>query len=281
MRAMNKFLCALLINFFLFILKASAVVVPASNLDVIEKEIAALDGNSLVVFDIDYTLIIPRDSILKPCGEYHLQKWIRGIEIQAEQKMILSSLIMLQSKVALINERIFDILDLLKQKKIKTVALTAMQTGQYGLIPSMEAWRVKQIGDLGIHFGWSFPLTEHFELEEFVDFLTKPVFKQGILGSARYPKGKVLSAFLRKMGWKPSKIVFIDDRLDFIDSVEAEIEKEGIPLISFHYTEALDRHCHLDLRVADFQLNHLIQNYEWISDERAKQMLSSDLVFQK
>ncbi|MFI5343768.1 MAG: DUF2608 domain-containing protein [Chlamydiales bacterium] len=278
---MNKLICTFLIFFSLFLLKASAVVVPTLNLDLIEKEIAALDGNSLVVFDIDYTLIIPKDSILGPCGEHYLQKWIRGVEIKSEQREILSSLIMLQSKVSLIDDKILDLIDVLKHKKIKTVALTAMPTGQYGLIPSMEAWRVKQIGDLGIHFGWSFPLLDHFALDEFVEFITKPAYKQGILGSARYPKGKVLTAFLRKMGWKPSKIIFIDDRLDFIASVEAEIEKESIPLISFHYTAALDKHSHLDIRVADFQLNHLIQNYEWISDERAQQQLSSDLTLHK
>ena len=251
-----------------------AVVVEAPSLETIEKELKNLDENSLVVLDVDYTLIVPNDRILSACGEEHFQKFLRKLREMGNQGEILGSKIALQSRVSLIDERIHHILEFLKQKNIKVIALTAMQTGKYGQIPSVEEWRVNQLRSVGIDLSWAFPNVDSVVLEEIEGGKgTLPVFKQGILASAKYPKGEVLVTFLRRMQWRPSKIYFVDDRMEFINSVEIELDKENIPHVSFHYTTVTDRPCQLDEQLADFQFNHLLEKGEWLNDNEALKLI--------
>lgn len=256
----------------------SAVVIEAPSLEGIEKELRNLDENALVVLDVDYTLIIPNDLILAPCGEERFQKFMKNLRALGEKGEILGSKISLHSKVSIIDERIFNIIEFLKRKHIKVIALTAMPTGGFGLIPNAEEWRVNQLRLLGINLDWAFPKIDSITLEGFEGKKTLPVFKKGVLASAKYPKGRVLSAFLKHIQWKPSQIVFVDDRMEYINSVEAELEKENIPHVSFHYTAATNKVCQLDEEIADFQLNYLLEKEKWLSDEEASKIIKETIV---
>lgn len=260
--------------FFLFACPISALVIEAPNLAVIENEIEQLDCDALVVFDVDYTLIVPQDLILGPCGENYLQELMsrdRLFQLHGEE---VESKVLLQCQVSLVDEKVLHLLEKLKLKGIRTIALTAINTGKFGLISSMEAWRVAQLDSLGIHFGWAFPSLDSFIFDQFKGKRSLPVYKQGVLASARYPKGEVLLEFLKHVQWKPSKVIFIDDRLDFIASVESELEREQVPHVSFYYTAAFDQACRLDEQLADFQLEYLIEKGEWLSDQEAKEVLN-------
>lgn len=265
--------------FFLFFFVSTqlfGIVLNAPNLDVLERYIKELDSNALVIFDVDYTLLVPDDRILAPCGEEYLKKIIKSIPYSHEEGKILHSIVMLQASISLIDKKIFNILNELKQKNIKTIALTAIPTGQFGLISNAEQWRVQQLASLGIYLDWSFPEIDSLTLEDFTG-KSAPVFKKGVLASSTYPKGQVLCAFLKKLQWVPSTILFIDDKMDFINSVEQELEKENIRHISFYYTAARDQSFALDYKVADFQFKHLIQQKTWLNDEEAKNKLLKSL----
>ena len=256
-------------------------VIHAPNLDVIEKCISDLDEDALVVFDIDYTIIVYNDRILAPCGEAYFQDFRNKLLALQEQGEILGSKIHLESKVSLVDEKILNLLEMIKWRKIKTIALTAIPTGKFGVITNAEEWRVNQLDSLGINFNWSFPSIDSIILTEFEGKKSQPIFKQGVLASARYPKGEVLCAFLKKMRWKPSKVIFIDDRMEYIDSVECELDKENIEHISFHYTAATDQSCHLDQRLADFQFDYLMHHGDWLSDQEAKNKMNMSENLQK
>jgi hypothetical protein len=272
---MNHLFFFIFAVFMLCSVHVSATVFEAFNLDIIEQEISQLDENALVVFDIDYTLIVPNDLILAPCGEAYSASFRQDVRDLQEKGRELTSTVLLKSHVSLVDEKILDLLKALKQKKIKTIALSAMPSGSFGIIPNMELWRVNQIGSLGVDLSWSFPLIDSISLKEFDGKKSQPVFKQGVMTSARYPKGDVLIAFLKQIQWTPSKVIFVDDRLEYIDTVETALNKENIPLISFHYTAAIDQSGVLDKKVADLQWNYLMQNEVWISDEEAKEIASS------
>lgn len=245
------------------------VVIHAPNLDVIEKCISDLDENALVVFDVDYTLLVPMDCILAPAGEEHFQKFMKKLRDLQEEGEILGSRISLQAQVTLVDKKILSLLKSLKQRHVKVIALTAMPTGRLGDVSNAEEWRVRQLASLGIYLDCSFPKIDSLVLEDFQGKKTQPVFKQGVLASAKYPKGQVLCAFLKKIRWKPSKVIFVDDRMEYIDSVECELDKENINHTSFHYTAATDKSCQLDQKLADFQFEYLLQQGIWLSDEEA------------
>lgn len=127
---------------------------------------------------------------------------------------------------------------------------------------------------VGIDFGHPFPSIDHLILQDYQNEKYAPAYKYGILASADVPKGKVLVAFLKSIGWRPSKIIFVDDKMSSITSVENELEKENIPHTSFHYTAAKDQNCIFDADLADFQIQHLIETFEWLSDQEVMSLLN-------
>jgi hypothetical protein len=271
---MKNFLNAFIFICFFASTQLFGAVIHAPNLDVIEKCISDLDEDALVVFDIDNTFLVHNDRILSPCGDEYRKKFLKTIQNLQEEGEVLGSKISLKAQVFLVDKKILRLLEKLKQRNIKVIALTAMPTGRFGLVSNAEQWRVQQLASLGIYLNWSFPEIDSVVLEGFQGKKTPPVFKRGVLASAKYPKGEVLCAFLKKMQWKPSKVLFIDDMMEYIDSVECEIDKENIEHISFHYTAATDRSCHLDERLADFQFDYLMQQGDWLSDEEAKNKMN-------
>lgn len=250
---------------------ASADMAEAPNFEAIEAELLSLDQDALVVFDVDFTLIVPEDKMLRPSGEKYLreitQEKLRGYSKEKIDE--LTSQVMLQSRVRLTDVKSLELLDLLQQKGIKTVALTAIRTGEYGAIPSMEDWRVQQLRRLGIDFAYSFPGVNPIVFSEFQGKGPSPAFSQGIICTVRYKKGQVLKAFLEHLNWKPSKVVFVDDRLDCLQSVETEMDLLGIPTMGFLYTAETGKNERIDEEIADFQINTLLEEGRWLSDDDA------------
>lgn len=266
---------AFIFAIFFYSTQLLGTVIHAPSLEIIEEHLNNLDENALVVFDVDYTLIVPNDLILGPSGHTHLLKSIKKIQALPEKEELLLSKVFLQYQVSLVDEKILTILNKLKQKGVKVIALTAMNTGEFGTISNMEQWRVEQLASLGIFLEWSSLKEDTCELKGFQGKKTPPVFKQGVLASAHYPKGKVLCAFLKQKQLNPSKIFFIDDRMEYIDSVESELDKASIEHISFHYTACTDQASPIDEKIADFQFQHLIEQGDWLSDEEAKKEMDS------
>ena len=84
-----------------------------------------------------------------------------------------------------------------------------MPTGQVGLILNAEQWRVNSWLRSVFYLKLSFPEIDslYWKITP-MEKKTAPIFKRGVLATAKYPKGKFLCAFLKKMRWKPSKVTF-------------------------------------------------------------------------
>lgn len=249
---------------------AFGIIFRAPNLDILEEHIKNLDDAALVIFDVDCTLLVPNDQLLSPSGEYHYLKFIQKIQALQEEGEIFGSRILQSAEISLVDPKVLNLLHELKLKKIKTIALTAMDAGRFGIITNMENWRKEQLESFGIDFSWAFPKVDSIVIEGFQGKRSVPVFKSGILVSSKYSKGQVLLAFLKKVQCTPSQIVFIDDQLKEIDSMKETLEQENMDYRLFHYTAATDRRVPLDQSLADFQLNYLFQFGKWLGDKEAQ-----------
>ncbi|MGE4167962.1 MAG: DUF2608 domain-containing protein [Candidatus Babeliales bacterium] len=239
-----------------------------------------LDENALVVFDVDETLIIAEDKIRRKNPEHvishfnalHFDMLIKD----ADYKEHFDSLILNSARQALIEAESVSIINMLQAKKIKTIALTHMHAGAYGLIPSMEEWRFKQLYNLGINF-W----LNNDQAITFYDLPAirnaYPLFYKGILVTARgCSKGELLSAFLNYLDWKPSMVVFFDDNYCHIESIDKEMAHAHIPCILFHYraTEIINEP--IDFDPAAFQYHYLFMHEKWLSDVDAKLLMDDE-----
>jgi len=98
-----------------------------------------------------------------------------------------------------------------------------------------------------------------------------PFFKRGIIFGC--PKGDVLSAFLDHAQWKPKRIIFIDDFLEFVNSMEEMAEKRDIDFVGIHYTAAQAVPCDLNEEMMKFQLDYFAKTRTWLCDDEAKMLL--------
>lgn len=148
-----------------------------------------------------------------------------------------------QSPPQLIDPSTPNFIQKLQDRNIPILGFTALDTSVIPKIGSIPTWRARELKRLGINFlhGSCFP-KESFEFTEFPSFRgTFPVYEDGILYSNVTPsKGAVLTAFLNKISQKPSRIVFVDDSLENLQSVEQELKKLGIPFLGIHYKVQVD-----------------------------------------
>ena len=63
----------------------------------------------------------------------------------------------------------------------------------------------------------------------------QPIFQQGVLFTDTSSKKESLAVLLELMQWHPTKIIFIDDRLHYLEEIEQLAIELGIPFIGIHY----------------------------------------------
>lgn len=177
----------------------------------------------LVAFDIDMTLTVPSHpacyypNLLRyksVLARYLLMKRIISClsEIEYDQTLTLGTQLPEQQ---LIEQNTPAFIAWLQQQGIKTIALTASLSGGVPGLPDLKANRFKSLQKLGIDFSQTFAIANGSLLEFPPHNHHYPAYHQGILyangGKRTSNKGAVLVAFLKKLSWRPTQIVMIDD----------------------------------------------------------------------
>lgn len=240
--------------------------------------LAKADKNTVVLFDVDSTLIVPGSKMLWPSVRVKHRDWINNtiadlFSKSAKSEGHLSSVWQEQEIPLLIEPHIVKVIADLQERGVKVFALTAILTGSYYSIPSLPEWRFNKLKQIGINFHRE-PLSDFIFTELPTWNGQQPHFYRGILCSGVVSKGEVTSAFLDRMGWKPSSVIFFDDSIERVLEVEEEMNERKIPVQCFHYLGAYHLEGDLDKDLALFQLNHLIEHEKWLMEEEAKALLN-------
>jgi hypothetical protein len=275
---MNKILVFLL-AFSLSLIDANALIIATPNLQLFEKALQRVDQQTLVLFDVDDTLIVSKDRILRCTvreffNQYKHEAWKR-YGFPPEKEELFLSQIFAKMEFELLDPKIVKLIHALQKQNIKTIAFTRMNTGAFGIIPNMQDWRLQQLKNFRIDFSPAFPEYKEIRIEAELTGNKPSSFKQGLLCANRQDKGPVLAAFLKKIEWKPARVFFIDDRLDYLESVEASLQNSGIEFFGFHYTEKENHPIIIDEEVAKFQVMHLTKTGIWLSETEASQSISN------
>jgi hypothetical protein len=239
-----------------------AEIIETYDLELFEKATHSLDQNALVLIDVDDTILIPKDAILMSSMRDEVKKIfltepaILLSGIYSPKQML--GLILAQMEFEVLNPKIVSIIGNLQKRNIKVIAFTLIHTGPFWPIESMTAWRWKCLNKFGLDFSPAF--------QQDFDF-GGPVFEKGVLYCDRHEKGQVLVTFLNTLQFTPSKILFLDDKLANLQSVEENLGT--VDFTGFHYREVEERKVNLDLKLAHDQLLYLAQTGEWISDQKA------------
>lgn len=252
-----------------------AHVIQTDSLELLETSIPDLNQHDLVIFDYSHTLAIPEDALLQSCGKNCLERRIsaQNPSFSAQEIEKLISLILLQRNIKLLDPRSPEIVGNLRGQNIKVLVLTAIRTGPYGYIPYVEEWRLQEINKLGFDFRFSFPQINRLEFKEFRKQPFPPVFVQGVLCSGSVLKGNALKAFFKRTGFKPRRIIFVDNAADHHSSVEKCARRMRIPYLGYYYTKGDEERKNVDEQIANFQIHALIETGIWIDDSEAERRI--------
>lgn len=105
--------------------------------------------------------------------------------------------------------------------------------------------------------------------------LDPAIYGNGVLYTSPIKKGVFLKNLLESTGYRPAKIVFIDDKRDQLESVEKAAEELGIPYIGFWYTRADKEHQNFNENITMVQWTELQSRGLIFSDEQTLQMVKN------
>ncbi len=254
------------------------------------------DEDTLVVFDIDGTLTDdpdggrclhhyfwkPEDAtkedvafIAEAKARYEEYKKAKGVGVVDDLR---ESSGLLKGNDLLIEPGTTDrLIRALQKRGVRVIAETAMPAGVFGVIPSTRILRFEKLQKVGIDFSSAFPQEQivfdrlNSELGDY------PMFYKGILlTNGKNDKGPVLGEFLDRIGWRPSKVLFFDDRRTHVESVGLEMGKRRIPYQGYWYRAAEKLPlAKFDRGIGQVQLQYILEHDEFLTAEEAAAILKT------
>ncbi len=238
-------------------------------------ELTAANANTLILFDIDDTLINPTDIISRfytVPAFFKLKALFKYPQLRNRDAVEhYYSIMWGQGDWFVIEPYMVQVIKNLIQRGCMVLGLTAIETGKFGVIDDFPQWRFDVLKNLGIEFDQRFGNVLFTNLPKYRE--DYPELYNGILCTNRQPKGKVLNAFLDYFNLHPAKIFFFDDQKQNLDSVAQICQNRNIPYKIFQYDGEQWQSGTWDECRAWLQLDHLIAHDEWLSDKVADQMV--------
>jgi hypothetical protein len=254
-------------------------IITTDKIEDVEKEFTKADNQTLVIFDYDDVLLEPADLVLLTVNEDVSEKiaadLVKGLNIGKDQMITALSILTRDMKTRLVHEKWPLLIDALQSKGIKTLLLTTCGAGRQGVVDAVENIRRNHLLRAGIDFKKS---RMNLPRTEFPDIPRKHyahcnthfcAFVDGMLFADGGDKGEVLKAFLSKFPqYKFKKIIFVDDKLKHLKSVEKTSAAVGAEFIGIEYAYSkTKKHPPLNLERAKRQYETLIKEKRWVSDE--------------
>jgi hypothetical protein len=192
--------------------------------------------DTLILFDIDEVVISSPKTLDYSWWFLARLFWQYPHYRDTKEFERLDSILWLQWPLALIEPEVVTLIHDLRARGCIVMGLTAMESGAFGIIPSMPVWRYEMLSSMGITFTSDFGNTAFTDLTPYRgDY---PVLYEGILCANNQDKGEVLQAFLLWSGFQPKKVIFFDDLVVNLESVDRLCKKLSLPAELYYYTGA-------------------------------------------
>ncbi len=253
--------------------------------NIIPKE-GKFKKDTLFVFDIDNTLLYVSSVTY---DNYNTEKFdeIQNI-FSANGKTYddnwkkYDSIILNQIDEQLVDKNWPAFIEFVKDRGGNVIAVTAITNKILDNGEICVDLRAKKLKKFGIDFSNSWKLAEQwFGQKEQSAYYKNGILTTGTGGGKVIPKGQALGELLiHKLSYKPSRIIFIDDNYKNLQSMRDFCERYKIELIGYHYLAknketTLYKFPFSQVRTY-FQLMHLVDKKEWLSDSVAEAMLNKD-----
>jgi hypothetical protein len=233
----------------------NAFITESNRLATILKYINPLN-NTLVIFDIDNTITHPEIEFGSDEWFCHkiAQKKAEGFDDLTAIYYVLPLLFYAQFNINLepTEDGIPELIQYLTENGIAVMALSTRS------LPIVER-TLEQLDNIDIHF-----CMPDIEPHDLILPMHHPCFyKNGILFAGNNDKGEALHTFFEMMNYQPDAVIFIDDKLKYLHSVEKALEKYEIPFVGIRYSGC-------DERVKNFDPNKSVAQLHAIRTRNSK-----------
>jgi len=229
--------------------KVLSQIVETDRLDTLKR---FLNGKStLVIFDIDNTLVIPYDLI--GTEEWFMRllesKMKEGASFIEAKKQILPLYYEVHNciSVKFTEPDINSLFKFLIKKNIPYIALTARSD-------IFKQCSNRQLTEVGLKL--PFKGLEQYHIR--AQFENPVEFDEGVIYCGSSDKGEVLFYMLDKICFKPENIIFVDDKVSNLLDVQRVCLKRKIPFIGLRYSKLDDNGYIVDLDKSDQELKKLL-----------------------
>jgi hypothetical protein len=232
--------------------KTQETFIPAIRSNIIESNSIAsvfdhIDHHeTLVIFDIDNTILESVNQQGSPQWVTALIKHAQDLGMNPEQAYTLIEPILhdvfMATEVKPVEPEIVSLIAQLQQQNIPVIGLTARST-------RMVTATIKHLSSIALSLNQtSLSLKNNLEIAH-LPVPHEAHYHEGVLycGGVN-PKGRTLETLLKSTSYMPEKIIFVDDQLRYLTSVETVAAELKIPFIGIHYTR-------LDEKVKNFVLD--------------------------
>ncbi len=244
----------------------------------VQEVFDAADVQTLIIFDVDNTLIIAADGIIS--RETYPPLWFSICAALKHPSLIfkntrewLGGIVGQQAERFVLDPDIVRYIAQLRKQKCNVIALSLLQTGSVGTIKSLQEWRARMLQSFGIDFQGQFEDAVFSTLPKYNG--NYPCLCKGVLCTNQQPKGAALGAFLDYYHLKPGRIIAFDDFVyyPFLDSIAQECARRGIPFTGYQVVTAKKFIKPWNNRRAHVQLDYVMKHGQWLSDKQADALL--------
>ncbi len=210
--------------------------------------------DTLVIFDLDNTLIHPPTDLGSDQWFYAMCKKLeeRGMSPQEAINLFLPTFFNIMDHTWMIPTEpdTVSVINNLLTKGVTVLGLTARSI-------EMHPRTIEQLEHLGIFFS---PIKDHaFTIKECKG--KEGLYANGIIFSGNCDKGELLNRWLNIVEYHPKKVIFVDDKLKNIRSVETALHKRNYPFVGIRYGYLDDHIRTLDLDATEKEYEQFILNY--------------------
>ncbi|KKQ49662.1 MAG: hypothetical protein US69_C0003G0017 [candidate division TM6 bacterium GW2011_GWF2_38_10] len=208
-------------------------IITTKTLEPLMSVVKKADASTLLVFDINGVLVQKKHSrgtVVCPRPSEHAHNSTHNNELIDK----LAADHGFEKAIRSYVEPVFPFLPSLitewQQQGMKIVALTNSTADRVGVLSLGRGSRLAMLRLFGYHFEHSFKEDQSYvDLASYASEAHGAFSWGGVLFTCGQAKGYVLEAFLKYVAFSPSMIVFVDDHLYNIQTVQAFAQRQGIP----------------------------------------------------
>lgn len=226
------------------------------------------NGYTLILFDVDDTLI--NSPINLNSGPWITYYWQNAPKLLPEKMAVIEELMWFVSKT----------IPCLPVDPFTAHLISICQKKQPFIFPlALTARPIYQKHIDGVQVTKNQLLTNHIDFSQTNFPSHSAAFHEGIFFTSGKKKGDFLQQFLVSAIPPPKRIIFVDDKLDEIRSVEKVAKNANIEVHCFWYRQASRNRPVFNIRKANIQLEYLIKYQLILNDENAGLLLRTKEYF--